>query len=65
MLPSETLTFGVLSDGSEYGSESSVASYSKQFPVQFTTASGSFVHDSSGRKYLDFLCGQGAIERGI
>ncbi|BCH67481.1 diaminobutyrate--2-oxoglutarate transaminase (plasmid) [Agrobacterium vitis] len=44
--------------------ESDVRFYSKQFPVVFSKASGSYMFSSSGRRYLDFLSGAGSLNYG-
>ncbi|MCG8556298.1 MAG: diaminobutyrate--2-oxoglutarate transaminase [Proteobacteria bacterium] len=44
--------------------ESRVRSYSRQFPLVFARAVGSKLWDSSGRCYLDFLAGAGALSYG-
>ncbi len=44
--------------------ESQVRSYSRSFPVVFDRASGPFLYDVSGRRYIDFFCGAGALNYG-
>lgn len=44
--------------------ESRVRSYSRAFPVVFDTASGPFLTDVDGRRYIDFFCGAGALNYG-
>ncbi|MER5483729.1 diaminobutyrate--2-oxoglutarate transaminase [Streptomyces sp. NPDC002812] len=44
--------------------ESSVRSYSRKFPVVFTTGKGPLMLDEDGREYLDFFCGSGALNYG-
>ena len=44
--------------------ESNVRSYCRNFPVQFRTAHGSIIRDSSGTEYLDFLTGCGSLNYG-
>lgn len=44
--------------------ESSVRSYCRAFPVVFTTARGSRLHDAGGRSYIDFLAGAGSLNYG-
>jgi diaminobutyrate-2-oxoglutarate transaminase len=44
--------------------ESRVRSYSRAFPVVFDTASGPYLTDVSGRRYIDFFCGAGALNYG-
>jgi diaminobutyrate-2-oxoglutarate transaminase len=44
--------------------ESEVRAYSRDFPVVFSRARGSFLHDERGREYLDFFCGAGALNYG-
>lgn len=44
--------------------ESEVRFYCRSFPVVFTTANGSLMYDSSGREYIDFFCGAGALNYG-
>ncbi len=44
--------------------ESAVRSYCRSFPVVFTTAQGSRLHDSAGRNYIDFLAGAGSLNYG-
>jgi diaminobutyrate-2-oxoglutarate transaminase len=44
--------------------ESAVRGYVRSFPTVFTTASGAWLTDSEGRRYLDFFAGAGAINYG-
>jgi diaminobutyrate-2-oxoglutarate transaminase len=44
--------------------ESEVRYYSRVFPAIFKKATGSFVFDREGRKYLDFFCGSGSLNYG-
>lgn len=44
--------------------ESAVRSYCRSFPVVFTTAQGSHLHDNKGRSYIDFLAGAGSLNYG-
>ena len=44
--------------------ESAVASYCRAFPATFGGAKGSYLYDESGRAYLDFLSGAGALNYG-
>lgn len=44
--------------------ESGVRSYCRAFPVVFTTARGSRLHDAGGRTYIDFLAGAGSLNYG-
>jgi diaminobutyrate-2-oxoglutarate transaminase len=44
--------------------ESEVRSYCRSFPRVFVKAKGPFVHDASGRRYIDFFCGAGALNYG-
>lgn len=44
--------------------ESNVSSYSKIFPTIFEYAIGEIITDTSGKKYLDFFCGAGALNYG-
>lgn len=44
--------------------ESEARSYCRRFPVIFTKAKGSFVYDDLGERYLDFICGAGALNYG-
>ena len=44
--------------------ESSVRSYCRSWPVVFDRAAGSWLYDESGRGYLDFFCGAGALNYG-
>lgn len=46
------------------GLESEVRSYSRRWPVMFTRSTGSMVHATSGRAYLDFFAGAGALNYG-
>lgn len=44
--------------------ESEVRSYSRNWPTVFDSASGSWLRDESGRDYLDFFAGAGALNYG-
>lgn len=44
--------------------ESNVMVYARSFPVTFTRASGEFLFDQQGEKYLDFLAGAGSLNYG-
>lgn len=44
--------------------ESNVRSYVRSFPVSFTKAKGSYIWDESGRRYIDFFAGAGALNYG-
>jgi len=44
--------------------ESGVRSYCRSFPVVFRRAKGSWLEDVSGRRYLDFFAGAGALNYG-
>ncbi len=44
--------------------ESEVRSYSRGWPAVFATASGSWLTDRDGGKYLDFFAGAGALNYG-
>lgn len=44
--------------------ESEVRSYSRSWPVEFEKGAGSTVVDSTGREYLDFFAGAGALNYG-
>jgi diaminobutyrate-2-oxoglutarate transaminase len=44
--------------------ESAVRSYIRSFPEIFTTAKGHLVHGESGRAYIDFFAGAGALNYG-
>lgn len=44
--------------------ESDVRSYCRNFPTIFTSAIGSTLIDSSGRRYIDFLAGAGTLNYG-
>ena len=44
--------------------ESEVRSYCRAFPAVFETARGSVIHDSDGKRYLDFFSGAGALNYG-
>ena len=51
-----TKTFGMY--------ESSPRSYCRHSPVVFNRAKGAFMYDEEGNRYLDFLCGAGALNYG-
>jgi diaminobutyrate-2-oxoglutarate transaminase len=44
--------------------ESQVRSYIRDFPVVFDRASGPYLYDVDGRRYIDFFCGAGALNYG-
>ncbi|MGC4859556.1 diaminobutyrate--2-oxoglutarate transaminase [Micromonospora sp. DT41] len=44
--------------------ESQVRSYCREFPVVFQRADGPYMWDVSGRRYVDLLCGAGALNYG-
>ncbi|PSK98567.1 diaminobutyrate aminotransferase [Murinocardiopsis flavida] len=44
--------------------ESEVRSYSRGWPVVFNEARGSYIHDETGRPYLDFFAGAGSLNYG-
>lgn len=44
--------------------ESNVRSYCREFPAVFERAAGAYLWDSSGRRYVDLLCGAGALNYG-
>lgn len=44
--------------------ESNVRSYCRNYPVIFSCATGYRIYDDSGREYLDFLSGAGALNYG-
>ncbi|MBO0854596.1 MAG: diaminobutyrate--2-oxoglutarate transaminase [Nocardia sp.] len=44
--------------------ESNVRGYCRSWPALFDTASGSWLRDGSGRDYLDFFAGAGALNYG-
>lgn len=44
--------------------ESNVRSYCRSFPVVFHRAKGSIIYSESGREYIDFLAGAGALNYG-
>lgn len=44
--------------------ESSVQTYARSFPVVFNEARGVWLHDQSGKRYLDFLAGAGTLNYG-
>ncbi|MFI7083483.1 diaminobutyrate--2-oxoglutarate transaminase [Streptomyces anulatus] len=44
--------------------ESQVRTYCRRFPVLFSHGRGSHLWDSSGRRYLDLLCGSGSLNYG-
>lgn len=44
--------------------ESSVRSYCRSFPIVFDRAEGSTLYDTSGREYIDFFSGAGALNYG-
>jgi diaminobutyrate-2-oxoglutarate transaminase len=44
--------------------ESNVRLYCRTFPAVFSRAKGSEVFDTSGKRYIDFFCGAGALNYG-
>ena len=44
--------------------ESQVRSYCRKYPVVFEKAKGSYIYDTDGKAYLDFLAGCGALNYG-
>ncbi len=44
--------------------ESVVRSYCRKYPVVFQKAKGSYIYDTEGKAYLDFLAGCGALNYG-
>ncbi|WP_422745222.1 diaminobutyrate--2-oxoglutarate transaminase [Mycobacterium sp. WMMD1722] len=44
--------------------ESEVRSYCRAWPTEMATASGSWLTDTAGRRYLDFFAGAGALNYG-
>lgn len=44
--------------------ESNVRSYCREFPAVFTEAFGSLIKDTTGRTYIDFFSGAGALNYG-
>lgn len=44
--------------------ESEVRSYCRKFPEVFVSSKGAYIHSESGRDYLDFFCGAGALNYG-
>jgi diaminobutyrate-2-oxoglutarate transaminase len=44
--------------------ESEVRYYSRLFPAVFSKATGSFLFDQEGNRYLDFFCGSGSLNYG-
>lgn len=44
--------------------ESEVQSYARAFPVIFNRAKGSYLYDTEGKAYLDFLAGAGTLNYG-
>lgn len=44
--------------------ESNVRSYCRSFPAIFSKAKGSFLYDESGKCYIDFFAGAGALNYG-
>jgi len=44
--------------------ESNVRSYCRSFPVVFNQARGAILTDSSGKEYIDLLCGAGSVNYG-
>jgi len=44
--------------------ESAVRSYCRKWPAVFDRASGSWLYDDNGGRYLDFFSGAGALNYG-
>ncbi|MGW4242850.1 aminotransferase class III-fold pyridoxal phosphate-dependent enzyme, partial [Nocardia sp. NPDC004722] len=44
--------------------ESNVRGYCRSWPTVFDTASGAWLRDETGREYLDFFAGAGALNYG-
>lgn len=44
--------------------ESEVRSYCRNFPTVFVSAKGSIQKDETGKEYIDFFCGSGALNYG-
>lgn len=44
--------------------ESNVRSYCRSFPAVFDRASGPYLYDVDGRRYIDFFCGAGTLSYG-
>jgi len=44
--------------------ESEVRSYCRKFPEVFESSKGAFIKGESGKEYLDFFCGAGALNYG-
>src|SRR5690606_33016667 len=44
--------------------ESEVRTYCRSFPAVFSRARGSWLEDNTGRRYLDFFAGAGALNYG-
>ncbi len=44
--------------------ESEVRSYCRKFPEVFTTSKGAIIRGESGKEYIDFFCGAGALNYG-
>jgi len=44
--------------------ESSVCSYARSFPPTFDRADGTYLYDTEGRRYIDFLSGAGTLNYG-
>lgn len=44
--------------------ESEVCVYARSFPVLFDRAEGSYLYDTAGNRYLDFLAGAGSLNYG-
>jgi 4-aminobutyrate aminotransferase-like enzyme len=51
-------------DGAFHRYESQVRSYCRDFPAVFARASGPYLWDVDGRRYVDLLCGAGALNYG-
>ena len=44
--------------------ESEIRSYSRSFPALFAKAKGAHLYDASGRQFIDFFSGAGALNYG-
>ena len=44
--------------------ESEVRSYCRKFPEVFVSSKGAYIQGESGKSYLDFFCGAGALNYG-
>lgn len=63
--PHDATQISSLTDTSIYDRrESNVRSYCRSFPTVFTTATGSTLTDATGRHFVDFFAGAGALNYG-